>query len=209
MARANFRRLEADVRRQSLIDATAHCLARHGAKVSVRMICAEAGVSAGLLRHYFEGVDDLIAATYLDIGEMMGRTMQQAAEAAGPDPRAQLRAYVLASFRPPIMDPQLLATWLAFWSLINSDGRIKDLHREIYESYRKPAEALIARVLGVSPELPEVRMQAVAITALVDGMWLELCLDPTSFSPEEAELIATQWLDRLMSAPSAKRVAAE
>jgi AcrR family transcriptional regulator len=203
-ARANFRRLDADIRRQSLIDATARCLARHGARVSVRMICAEAGVSAGLLRHYFSGVDELIAATYADVGVMMGRTMLGAAEDAGHDPRARLRAYVMASFRPPIMDSQLLATWLAFWSLINSDPAIKALHRDLYASFRKPVEALVAEILAVSPDLPDVRLMAVALTALVDGLWLELCLDPSSFSPAEAEALAEQWLDRLLpvAAPS-------
>jgi TetR/AcrR family transcriptional regulator, transcriptional repressor of bet genes len=201
LPRASFQRLDADVRRQSLIDATARCLARNGAKVSVRMICAEAGVSAGLLRHYFSGVDDLIAATYADRGEMMGRTMREAAEAAGDDPRKALRAYVMASFKPPIMDPELLATWLGFWSLINSDPAIKAMHRDIYAGYREPAERLVAAVLGAKARDVDIRLMAVAVTALVDGLWLELCLDPTSFSAAEAERIADQWLQALLADP--------
>jgi hypothetical protein len=35
----------------------------------------------------------------------------------------------------------------------------------------------------------------VAITALIDGLWLELCLDDSVFTPEEAIGIATRWLD--------------
>jgi TetR/AcrR family transcriptional repressor of bet genes len=202
LARASFQRLDADFRRQSLIDAAARCLARHGAgKVSVRMICAEAGVSAGLLRHYFSGIDDLIAAAYADIGEMMARTMLAASDAAGADPRARLRAFVMASFAPPIMDAELLATWLAFWSLINSDPRIKALHSEIYASYRIPTEKLVADVLGPSATSADLRLMAVAVTALVDGLWLELCLDPTSFSPAEAERIADKWLTALLAVP--------
>ena len=54
-----------DQRRQSLLEATARCLAARGAAgVSVRAICAEAAVSPGLLRHYFAGVSDAIAETY-------------------------------------------------------------------------------------------------------------------------------------------------
>lgn len=63
--RAPFTREAADVRRQALVAAAEAVLAREGvAGTSVRAICAEAGVSAGLLRHYFEGVDELIAAAY-------------------------------------------------------------------------------------------------------------------------------------------------
>ena len=97
--------------------ATAKLLAERGvAGTSVRTICAEAGVSPGLLRHYFDGVDDLIAATYDDVGEGISRALEEAVEAAGPEPRDRLRAYLVASFRPPIMDAAVLATWLAFWS---------------------------------------------------------------------------------------------
>lgn len=201
LARANFKRRNADYRRQSLIDATARCLARYGAgKISVRMICAEAGVSAGLLRHYFAGIDELVAATYADLGEMMGATMLAAAADAGDDPRARLRAYIMASFAPPVMDPELLATWLAFWSLINSDPAIKALHSTIYASYREPVERMVEVVLG--PEAAaDVRLTAVALTALVDGLWLELCLDPSSFSTAEAERIADRMLAALLDDP--------
>lgn len=165
------------------------------------MICAEAGVSAGLLRHYFAGVDELVAATYADLGEKMGVAMRAAAAAAGPDPRAQLRAYVMASFGTPIMDPELLATWVAFWSLINSNPTIKALHSTIYQSHRAPVEALVTRVLGERACHADIRLMAVAVNALVDGLWLELCLDPSSFSPAEAENIADRWLQSLLSEP--------
>src|SRR3546814_20623606 len=52
-----FTRADPDERRQSLIEATARVLAAKGAAgVSVRAICAEAGVSPGLLRHSFGGL---------------------------------------------------------------------------------------------------------------------------------------------------------
>ncbi|MBK5263882.1 MAG: TetR family transcriptional regulator, partial [Alphaproteobacteria bacterium] len=50
MTRAAFSREAADFRRQAMIDATAACLAEKGvAGTSVRAICKQAGVSAGLL----------------------------------------------------------------------------------------------------------------------------------------------------------------
>ena len=60
----------------------------------------------------------------------------QAVADAGPDPRARLLAYLTASFRPPIADPELLATWLAFWSLTRSDPAIAAVHAEIYGEFR-------------------------------------------------------------------------
>ena len=64
-AQPAFSRADPDERRHSLIEACARVLADRGAAgVSVRAICAEAGVSPGLLRHYFGGISEAIAETY-------------------------------------------------------------------------------------------------------------------------------------------------
>lgn len=197
--RAQFTRESADHRRQSLIDATAACLAERGvAGTSVRTICARAGVSPGLLRHYFAGVDALIAETYRDVTAHVSQTFAAAVEAAGPAPRARLIAYVTASFRPPITHPSLLATWLAFWSLVKTDPAIAAIHGETYRAYRSDLEALlIASGMAVRDAGPV----AIALTALVDGLWLELSLDPATFTPEQASAMAVRWLDTLLDRP--------
>ncbi|WP_423787489.1 TetR family transcriptional regulator C-terminal domain-containing protein [Klebsiella pneumoniae] len=41
-------------------------------------------------------------------------------------------------------------------------------------------------------------MAAIAITALVDGLWLELCLSPGCFSADEAGAIARRQIDVLL-----------
>jgi TetR/AcrR family transcriptional repressor of bet genes len=185
-----------DVRRQHLLEATARCLARRGAAgVSVRAICAEAGVSPGLLRHYFAGVSDAIAETYRWTGRRVAEALEQAVSEAGPDPRARLVAYLTASFRPPIADPALLATWLAFWSLTRSDPAIAAVHAELYAEFRSGIERLIAEA---RPDLADTRLAAVALTALIDGLWLELSLGDAPFTAEEAGALAETWLDRLL-----------
>jgi AcrR family transcriptional regulator len=194
VTRAPFIRASADVRRQDLITATAQLLAERGvAGTSVRTICAAAGVSPGLLRHYFDGVDDLIAATYDDIGTRISRALEEAVEAAGPDPRVRLHAYLTASFRPPILDAAVLATWLAFWSLVRIQPEIGRLHGEIYAQYRARLEALLAECAGSAPAF-DIRLAAIGLGAAIDGLWLELCLDPTTFTPDEAGQIAERFL---------------
>ena len=193
-------RESADFRRQSLIDATAACLAEGGvAGTSVRAICARAGVSPGLLRHYFEGIDDLIAATYREVTDRVAATLRAAGEEAGTDPRARLLAFVTASFRPPIADPALLATWLAFWSLVKTQPDIASIHGETYRSYREELELLLT---GCGLSVREAGPVAIALTALVDGLWLELSLDPTTFTPADATAMAVRWVDTLLERPS-------
>ena len=177
-----------------MIAATAQCLAELGAEgTSVRAICLRAGVSPGLLRHYFDGIDALISETYRDTLERLDSTLEAAAAAAGDDPRARLVAYVTASFRPPVCDSQMLATWIAFWSLIKTDPVMAALHTESYARYRGRVGALLAEC-GVA----ETAELAIGLTALNDGLWLELTLDPATFGAERARAIMADWVDRVL-----------
>jgi len=197
LSKPAFTRAEPDARRASLIEATARVLARDGASgASVRSIAAEAGVSPGLVSHYFDGVDALIVATYAHIGAQVSAALDAAMGEAGDQPRARLLAYVTASFAPPIADPALLATWVAFWSLVKPRPDIAALHDDIYGAYRRDLETLLA-ASGVAAT--DLRLAAIAITALVDGLWLELCLSPQAFTADEARAIAGRQIDSLIS----------
>ncbi|MFY8144118.1 MAG: TetR/AcrR family transcriptional regulator [Caulobacter sp.] len=190
-ARAAFTRETPDVRRHALVAAAEAVLAREGVGgTSVRTICAEAGVSPGLLRHYFEGVDELIAAAYEAVSQRIDTALDAALEGAGEDPRARLLAYLGASFAAPVLDERLLAAWVGFWSLVKTKPRMAAIHAASYADFRTRLEVLLAKA-GAR----ETRLAAIALTAIVDGLWLELCLDPATFSPDEARAIVTRALD--------------
>jgi DNA-binding transcriptional regulator YbjK len=192
-----FTRAEPDARRLSLVEACARVLARDGiAGASVRSIALEAGVSAGLVGHYFPGIDALVAATYVHTGARVDAALAAAVAEAGADPQARLEAFVTASFAAPIADPELLATWIAFWSLVRSRPDIALLHDEQYGTFRGQLETLLADCAVPSVEL---RRTAIAIAALVDGLWLELCLSPQEITPGEATAIARSALVGLIS----------
>ena len=194
--RQSFVRAEPDARRHSLVEACARSLATKGASgTSVRTICAEAGVSPGLLRHYFSGIDALIAETYRWTGARVATSLDAAIDRAAPNPRTRLLAYLTASFRPPIANPDLLATWLAFWSLTKTDPAIAKVHADIYRDYRHRLELLVS---ALKPNARDHRLTAIALTALVDGLWLELSLGSAPFTPDEAAALAERWLDTLL-----------
>jgi len=193
------RRAEPDVRRQSLIAACARVLAREGAAgTSVRVIAREAGVSPGLITHYFTGIEALIAATYADVDQTVRAAMEVAVAAAGTDPRARLDAFVTASFAPPIADRALLATWIAFWSLVSARADIARQHDDQYAAYRARLTEMLD-ACGVAPD--RLRLAAITLAAVVDGLWLELCLSPGCFSAQEAGVIARAQIDSLMPPP--------
>src|SRR5215472_13213484 len=72
-------RARPEIRRQQLIDATLECLAEFGhSGTTVRVVCARAGVSPGMVKLYFEGIDDLIAASYAYLGTYVADIFEQA-----------------------------------------------------------------------------------------------------------------------------------
>ncbi|MDE2411238.1 MAG: TetR family transcriptional regulator C-terminal domain-containing protein [Sphingomonadales bacterium] len=179
-----------------MIEAAARVLARDGvAGTSVRAIALEAGVSPGLVNHYFAGIDALVAETYAHVEARVAEAIDAALDVAGTDPRARLDAFVTASFAPPVASGELLATWIAFWSLVRSRPEIARQHDEQYAAFRARLEALLGDY-----GLPSARQRhaAIAITALIDGLWLELCLSPHAFTAAEAGEIARFALDALL-----------
>lgn len=194
-----FTRDQPDVRKRKLIEAAAQCLAELGhAGTSVRAVAARAGVSPGLVTHHFKGIDELIAATYAQVGEQVAAVLNQAIdEAAGAE--AKLRAFIDASFQPPVLDRDLLAVWLSFWSLVRRDPQVRKVHKQVYVDYRRRLEALIGAIARQRKFAIDAHLAALALTAMLDGLWLELCLDPTTFSTEDATRIAHAWVDDLVA----------
>ena len=193
--RAVFRRAEPDIRRRALVDACARVLARDGATgASVRAIAKEAGVSAGLIGHYFTGVEGLLAETYRAVVTRVNGGIFAEVERAGADPRVRLDTFVRANFAPEVADPALLATWIAFWTLVASRPAFRALHDASNAEFRAGVEALLA-ACGVAPQA--LHVEATALSALVDGLWLELCLAPDGLSADQAVAIVRAQLARI------------
>lgn len=198
--RARFTRELPEVRRAEMMRAAAACLAEDGVgAATVRAVAARAGVTPGLIRHHFGGIDGLIAATYRHVGATVSEAIDAALAAAPAEPRARLSAFVQASFAPPLLDGDLLATWLAFWGRVRRDAEIRALHGEIYSAYRARLAGMLAAAAQAAGRPIDADRAALALTALLDGLWLELCLDPSTFSPEEAVRIVEGFIDGLLS----------
>jgi TetR/AcrR family transcriptional repressor of bet genes len=196
VTRAAFTRASASERRQALIDATADTLARKGAGgVSVREICARAGVSPGLLRHYFSGIDALLAATYARTCADVEQALADAADAAGADPRDRLLAYIAASFAPPIATADLLATWIGFWGLVRSSPAMADIHAGHNRRIRETVESLVRAAAG---DRIDTSRAAVGLCAMIDGLWLDLTLAPAGLTAAAARQVARDWIDALI-----------
>lgn len=194
-----YRREQPDARRDSLVEATLRSLAAHGHDgASVRRIAAEAGVSVGLINHHYASIDELIAAAYEKVALGIVRQLVEAAEAAPPSARERLSAFFRTSCSPSIINPDLLGVWVVFWSMIKHSPIMQETQRRTFAEYRAILERhLTGYAVEIGLNDTDMRLSAIGLSALLDGIWLELCLNPNGFAPEEAVRLCEAWIDGL------------
>jgi TetR/AcrR family transcriptional regulator, transcriptional repressor of bet genes len=199
-------------RRQALIAATIECLKRYGHEgLSIRTISAQAGVSVGLINHHFPNKDELVASAYRHFNAELIAGMQAAVARAADAPRARMRAFLEASFVPPNLDTDVLAVWVVFWGMYRHSRLIERVRHETYQAYLKLVRGLLAGLLEGPPPRPrgrraaqpDLRLAAIGLTALLDGLWLQWCLEPGAFRPAEALALCEAWLESLRPRPAA------
>jgi len=182
--------------RAALIAAALESLAAVGlGAVSVRDVAARAGVSQGLIRHHFGSFGGLLNAAYRSVTARVDTTLDDAIAAALPDPESRMDAFLAASFSPAIVDRDLLAAWLGFWGLVRTDPEAAEIHAETYAAYRARIERLLDDLARHRGRIVDPRAGAIGLSALLDGLWLELCLDPATFTAEDAVAVARAWVD--------------
>lgn len=160
-------------RRESLITATQDLVAEGGKQAAtVRAIAARAGVTPGLIRHYFGSKDELLRTAYVALMDGMTEKGEDALSGVGADPGAQLASFVAASLRPPVLDPKAVGLWAGYLHQVQSDAGLLAQHERSYLRYRDRLQRLIAD-LGRPVPAGQLRREAIACNAVIDGLWLE------------------------------------
>ncbi|HEY3784288.1 MAG TPA: TetR family transcriptional regulator C-terminal domain-containing protein [Steroidobacteraceae bacterium] len=196
-----FERKLPEARRKALVEATIESLKQFGHEgLSIRRISAQARVSIGLINHHFPTKDALVAEAYRYFNNELVGGLRQAVASAPPAPRARLRAFFEASFSPPNLDSDVLAVWVVFWGLYRHSKDIQRVQSETYHGYVDLLRGMLADLEREAGELRfNLRLAAIGLTAMIDGLWLEWCLDPDNFEPPEAVSLCEAWIDRLGS----------
>ena len=194
-----FRRAAPAVRREALVDATLRCLKKHGHEgVSIRKISAEAGVSIGLINHHFPSKSGLIAETYDALARSLRESIRTQSNQENASPRERLSGFFQASFAPTLVDPDLFNVWIVFWGMVTHSAEMRAVHDRTYGEYRSVLESLLSD-LAKSSAAPKfkLRQAAIGLSALLDGLWVELSLSPTTVKPADAIALCEDWVSAL------------
>lgn len=200
-AAPRYTREQADVRRGMLIEAATRCLSRGGiGAFTINSICQEAGVSRGLINHHFDSLDALLvevykSSLYASVNAHIAEARRRRADNSEWPPQEALVELVRSNFSPVYFSRTNLLLWLSLWGEIAVNPRLKAAHSELYNAYRAELAEDIAAVARTRDRNVDASALARNFIALVDGLWLEWCLDESVITPGDAEAAGFDMLE--------------
>lgn len=183
------------IRRKQLIVATRDSIGEEGfAATTVQSIARRAGVSAGIIAHYFGNKMGLLEATMRDLlAQLKLDLMQRLPE--NPTPEQRLNAIIQTNFSKTQVDPLSAKTWLAFWSSAMHEpafARLQQINKQRLHSNLKYA----FKEMDVSN--PD--QAAASLAALIDGLWLRGALSPEGIDAEGCVRLCQRHIDLIRGA---------
>jgi len=184
------------LRRQQLIDAALQSVAEHGLQnTTIVTISRIAGMSSGIISHYFGGKRELIEATVNYLLEQLQQAFLERITQESPHPHNRLHLIIEANFTQFQRSTLATKTWLSFWAQSMHDpalARLQSINaRRLYSNLRYSFRELLP---------PEQATNAAKQTAaMIDGFWLRSAL---SQEPKQefatAELLCKKFINDLI-----------
>ena len=205
--------IDKDKRRRDLAEAVWSVIRRDGFDAaSVRAVAAEAGLSAGSVRHFFASQAELhvfaMEELSRDIGSRISAIFERARNGANPPRGPEARkvaSEALNMLLPHDEETRLLyAAHMQFTVKALVQPVLAPVARGILAGIREFAEQIVVSMVeldAASPNLdvPTARNQ---LCALLDGYALEMLVTPDAFAPGEPERNLRAFLDSLDGATS-------
>ncbi|MEZ9443240.1 transcriptional regulator BetI [Vibrio sp. 10N.222.54.F12] len=192
-----------DIRKPQLVQATMTVIDRVGLHAaSVALISKEAGVSTGIINHYFGGKHGLLEETMREILRQLSNTVTTELKALPADAHQQrINAIINGNFEGYQAENKVSKTWLAFWSYSMHDAQLKRLQR--VNEKRLISHLLIELKSIFQPDQAELIAHGIA--SLIDGIWLRGTLNPEGINADKARAIINDYLDKQLAFYSCQR----
>ncbi|MEQ8285510.1 transcriptional regulator BetI [Thalassospira sp.] len=156
------------VRRRQLIDATIETIHRHGfADTTIARISKAAGMSSGIISHYFGGKNALLEATMRFLMQEL-RNDYLLRLGTAKTPMDRLEAIVNTNFNKEQFTPQVTVAWLSFWAQVPFSEALSRIN-EIY--FKRLASNLRHELRQLTTDQCADEISA-AMAAMIDGIWV-------------------------------------
>jgi len=155
-----------------LVEVTVDSLAEVGyVGTTLAEIARRAGVSAGLVAHYFGDKDGLLEAAFRTLARTIAvRVRARLGRAATP--RGRVQAVIDSNLAPEEFDQRTGTAWLAFWGQVL---HVEGLKR-VQIAYQRRMLSNLRNDLRRMVPAEDARNLAAMIAAMIDGVWLRAAL---------------------------------
>ncbi len=183
-------------RRQQLVQATIRSIAKRGiAGSTMADVASEAGLSQGIINLHFQSKDKLFVETLRFLADDYRQAWDKALAGAGPSPAEQLRALVQLDFTAGVADRRKLAVWFAFWGEVRSRPTYRRLCAKRDRDDQIVLRDLCHQIIAEG-EYPNANAEHIAttISAISEGLWLDMLVSPNDLKRQHAGHIALSYL---------------
>lgn len=156
------------MRRDELVDAAIAVVGEEGMSgATMAVIARRAGMSAGLVNHYFDSKEELLALAMRNLSNLFRQDILKLAP-ANPTPAQRLKAIVDGSFAPQHLgSPKRAVTWMQFMIAAQTEPRIKHLYHLTGARFVSNIRYAVKQLVPAN----EVDDIVDGIAALIDGFF--------------------------------------
>ncbi|MDH3379418.1 MAG: TetR family transcriptional regulator C-terminal domain-containing protein [Gammaproteobacteria bacterium] len=188
-------------RREQLIKSTITSIAKRGfADTTLANVAEGVGLSRGIVNFHFTNKETLLNDTLQYLADEYRHVWRHALDRAGPTVAERLYALVMADFDPVVYNRKKIAVWFAFYGESKSRPTYLALCEQRDEQHYIALRDLCRQLLDESGRMTvDADLIATAISAIIDGLWLDRLLTPNKMSTKRAKETALGYLDTVFS----------
>ena len=178
-----------------LIKATIRSIAKHGLSVTtMATVAKEAGLSQGIINLHFLSKDRLLEETLCYVVDEYRAAWHKALESSGDSAVDKLTALVEVDFNKRVCQRNKLAVWFAFWGESRSRPTYRKICAERDREYRQGLSRYCEMIIQEGAYSSKADSVAFCLSAITEGLWLDLLLNPTELTPGQALEISMSYL---------------
>ena len=185
-----MKRMAPDARREAIVAATVDVAVRKGlASTTVRDVAAEMGTSSGLVHHYFDSMDDVLAAAFEQVARQ-DLVVSRDQMAASGSPTAALRSF-FGTYTPADKD-WAFQLWLDAWAEAARRPAVRATSRRLNLEWQGLLQRTIRDgVADGSFRCGDPSGAAWRILSLLDGLALQVVAHGTTVTRDDVVRWAT------------------
>lgn len=170
----------ATTRRAQIIYSAVLVVAREGVdRAKLKDIADEAGVSLGLVQHYFRTRATLMAEAFETMMDLSSRNWT-ALELTGADPMVRLAAGLRLHVYGPAPFDTRWGFWVELWAIARRDAATSRTAHDVYARWARPFAEAVAALSpnGTRERAGHADDVAIDLLGLIDGLAVRVLVDP-------------------------------